>query len=309
MQAYSQKTLAQKSRFNRECRIVRVNDGAVRWVHGLADFVYNAEDKPIQLRGVILDITERKYLNQKLIDAKQTVEAASLAKSQFISNMSHELRTPMFGVLGMAELLVDPDLSEDIRIECANIILTSGNILMNLLNGVLGLSMIDTGKFTLESTEMLPSQVVNDVQSLFLANIQKNGLQIESVWIGPAAPYLSDSHRLTQMLSNLVGNAVKFTRKGSIRIEAREVSHSESSALLEFSVTDTGIGIAQNKQILLFKDFSQVDSSDTRNQGGAGLGLSIVRKLAELMGGEVGVESGLGMGSRFWFRVQVKRVA
>jgi signal transduction histidine kinase len=111
------------------------------------------------------------------------------------------------------------------------------------------------------------------------------------------------------MLSNLVGNALKFTHHGSIRIEAREVAIVGENALLEFSVTDTGIGIAADKQTLLFQPFSQVDSSDTRNHDGAGLGLSIVRKLAELMGGEAGVESEVGKGSRFWFRVQVKRVS
>jgi signal transduction histidine kinase len=255
------------------------------------------------------DITERKQVALKLIKAKETAEAASRAKSQFIGNMSHEIRTPMFGVLGMAEMLAGPDLTEKTRIEYAQIILRSGNILMNLLNDILDMSKIDAGRVTLEFKEMVPSSIIYDVQTLFSANIHKKGLKIESVWTGPKGSYLSDSHRLTQMLSNLVGNALKFTQKGSIRIEAREVTHSELNALLEFSVTDTGIGIAADKQTLLFQPFTQVDSSDTRNHDGAGLGLSIVRKLAELMGGEAGVESEVGKGSRFWFRVQVKRVS
>jgi len=257
----------------------------------------------------LLDDQRKQHeYEQQLIKARKAAEAAISAKSQFLSNMSHEIRTPMNGVLGIAEILAMPNMPEEERIECAQIILNSGNVLMNLLNDILDLSKIDADKLTVASKVMSPATIINDVQGLFSANIHKKGLQLESVWNGSAALYLSDPHRLTQMLSNLVGNAVKFTQKGYIRIEGREVRLDGKNATLEFSVIDTGAGITADKQALLFQPFSQVDASDTRNHDGAGLGLSIVRKLAELMGGEVGVESEVGKGSRFWFRVQVKRV-
>ncbi|MCX7246869.1 MAG: ATP-binding protein, partial [Burkholderiales bacterium] len=131
------------------------------------------------------------------------------------------------------------------------------------------------------------------------------GLSIAAQWSGPDRRYLGDPNRLRQMLSNLIGNAIKFTKQGSIRIEASELACAGQSATLEFAVIDSGIGIAKDKQDLLFQTFSQADSSTTRNYGGTGLGLSIVRTLARAMGGEVGVESKAGVGSRFWFRVQV----
>jgi PAS domain S-box-containing protein len=251
------------------------------------------------------DITKRKQMEAALISAREAAESANHAKSEFLANMSHEIRTPMNGVLGMAQVLAMPEVTQAERIHYANTILSSGTILMRLLNDILDFSKIDAGKLTLESREMVPDRVMLDVQSLFLENARSKGLTLQSIWNGPAQPYLSDPQRLTQMLSNLVGNAIKFTVHGGICIEARQVEQSASSATLEFSVTDTGIGIEPSKQHLLFKTFSQVDGSITRVHDGAGLGLSIVKKLAELMGGEVGIESQEGQGSRFWFRVRV----
>lgn len=187
---------------------------------------------------------------------------------------------------------------------------TLGQSLLSLLNDILDLSKIEAGKFQLESVEFEPKQLVREVHSLFEGSAKSKNLQLESEWSGPSDQrYKSDSHRLRQMICKLAGNAVKFTAQGQVKIEGTEIERDDKSALLEFSVTDTGIGIPADKLDLLFKPFSQTDSSITREFGGSGLGLSIVNSLAKLVGGDVGVESEEGKGSRFWFRIRADLVA
>jgi PAS domain S-box-containing protein len=255
------------------------------------------------------DITQDKQIQVELQQAQQAAEAANLAKSQFLATMSHEVRTPLNGILGMAQVLLIPGVSEADRLDYARTILSSGQTLLKLLNDILDLAKIEAGKIEFEAIEMAPTEILTQTQALFSVAARARGLQIESSWAGPNTHYLGDPHRLTQMLSNLVNNALKFTNEGSIRIEAREIARAGHSATLEFSVSDSGIGIASDKLGLLFQSFSQVDSSSARQFGGTGLGLSIVRALAHLMGGETGVESALGVGSRFWFRVAVEPLA
>jgi PAS domain S-box-containing protein len=262
--------------------------------------------------GFRVDVTE-------LYEAKQAAEAATGAKSRFLATMSHELRTPMNGILGMAQILLMPNIKDDDRQDYARVILTSGQTLLALLNDILDISKVEAGKLELESTALEPAQIVHEIQVLFAGAASQKGLRIESGWIGamgqsgqpgqPGQRYLGDPHRLRQMLSNLVGNALKFTAKGHIRIEAREVERDGPHALLEFSVTDTGIGIPEDKQALLFKAFSQTDSSTTRQYGGSGLGLSLVSNMAKLMGGDVGADSTPGTGSCFWFRIRADFLA
>jgi len=241
--------------------------------------------------------------DQLLIEARHAAERSDRAKSAFLATMSHEIRTPMNGILGMAQLLVEPSLPDLARLDYARTILNSGKTLLALLNDILDISKIEAGRLELESSPVDPAQLLHETQSLFSENAEGKGLGIEAAWAGPPCFYRGDPHRLRQMLANLVGNAVKFTKQGHIRIEGKEVARDEGGALLEFSVTDTGIGIAEDKQALLFQPFSQLDSSTTRQFGGTGLGLSIVRSLAQLMGGEAGVESQPGNGARFWFRI------
>ena len=256
--------------------------------------------------GFRIDITE-------LYRAKQAAEAANSAKSRFLASMSHEIRTPMNGVIGMAQMLLMPTLKDDERQDYARIILTSGQALLALLNDILDISKVEAGKVELESAVFDPAQIIHEIQTLFAETASQKGLRIESGWAElidqPGQRYLGDPYRLRQMLSNLVGNALKFTEKGRIRIEAREVERDGVHALLEFSVTDTGVGIPADKQALLFKAFSQADSSTTRQYGGSGLGLFLVRSMAQLMGGDVGVDSTPGTGSRFWFRIRADLLA
>jgi PAS domain S-box-containing protein len=245
-----------------------------------------------------------------LVRANEEAQAANLAKSRFLATMSHEIRTPMNGILGMAQLLIQPNLSERDRLEYAHTVLGSGQSLLSLLNDILDLSKIEAGHFVMDLSPVDPAHLLQETQSLFSGAAKNKGLRLEWQWLGaPGQSYQSDSHRLRQMLSNLVGNAIKFTPSGHILIEAREISRSDNTATLAFSVTDSGIGIAPEKQAGLFQAFSQADSSTTREFGGSGLGLSIVSRLAQLLGGSVGVQSTLGQGARFWFQVQVGLIA
>jgi len=241
-----------------------------------------------------------------LYAARQAAEAANIAKSLFLATMSHEIRTPMNAILGMAQLLLKPELKDAERLQYSRTILGSGQNLLTLLNDILDFSKIEAGKVTLESIALQPEQIIHETRDLFTEIARTKGLRIEVNWGGPADPYFGDPHRLRQMLFNLVSNALKFSTQGLVRIEACEISHSEHFAILEFAVSDSGIGIPKETQALLFQPFSQTDGSSTRRYGGTGLGLSIVRDLAQLMGGEVGVESDGGQGSRFWFRIQAR---
>lgn len=257
---------------------------------------------------LMLQNNEREKQASELMVARDEAESANLAKSRFLATMSHEIRTPMNAVLGMAQVLMQPNISELNRLDYASTILKSGQALMALLNDILDLSKIEAGKVDLEAIALTPAKIICETKSLFDQSAIAKGLKIDADSAGPESHYLGDPNRLRQMLANLVGNAIKFTRQGTIRIQASEIACSAHAATLEFSVSDSGIGIAKDKQAQLFQTFSQADNATTRRYGGTGLGLSIVRTLALAMGGEVGVASEAGVGSRFWFRVRVERL-
>ncbi len=241
--------------------------------------------------------------------ALKQAEAASTAKGQFLATMSHEIRTPLNGVLGMAQLLLMSDVSDDERREYVQTIIDSGQTLLTILNDILDFSKVEAGRMELTLGPLDPASLMHTTQVLFVHTARAKGLTLSVDWQGPnvmptSSPiYCADEGRIRQMLANLVSNAIKFTPVGSVHIRAEEVARSESACTLKFTVSDTGIGIPAEKLALLFKPFSQVDASTTRTYGGTGLGLSIVRSFAQLMGGEVGVESEAGLGSRFWFTV------
>lgn len=258
--------------------------------------------------GFRVDITE-------LVRAQQAAEGANVAKSQFLASMSHELRTPMNGILGAAQLLQEPDLSEQERRNYVATILRSGQGLLTLLNDILDLSKVEAGRVELERLPFLPASLLEDTRSLFAGVARDKGLSLDVQWEGPAdAAYRGDPGRLRQILNNLVSNAIKFSPRGSVRVMARpqptaEPAGDRATQLIEFQVIDQGIGIAPDKQHLLFRPFSQVDASTTCRYGGTGLGLSIVKGLSELMGGDAGVHSQPGQGSTFWFTVALQPCA
>jgi C4-dicarboxylate-specific signal transduction histidine kinase/CheY-like chemotaxis protein len=251
----------------------------------------------------VLHITHaRKILGRRL---EELAEAASIAKSRFLATMSHEIRTPLNGVLGMADLLLMPGLQDGERLDYAQTIHDSGNTLLTLINDILDLSKVEAGKMELACAPFAPARVVQEMASLFAEMAARKGLQLTGSWAStPTRCYLGDPMRLRQMLSNLINNAIKFTETGTIHLEGVELEREVSSALLEFTVTDTGMGVPEEKRPQLFQAFQQLDASDTRQFAGTGLGLSIVRSLARLMGGDVTMDEAEGGGSLFRIRIR-----
>nr|WP_299638586.1 ATP-binding protein [Devosia sp.] len=248
-------------------------------------------------------LEQRDRLMEKLRETTKAAQAAATAKSEFLAMMSHEIRTPMTSVLGMTDLLMDADLPAKERGYIGRI-RTSGLHLLALINDVLDFSRAEAGKLDLERIDFSLPEVLEHVRSLLAPQAADRGLELRFERDAHSPPMLmGDPTRLSQVLINLVGNAIKFTQRGSVTVSVSRLPKEGERERFRFEVRDTGIGISREKQAVLFSAFSQADSSTTRQYGGSGLGLAICKKLVEAKGGQIGVESVEGVGSCFWFEV------
>ncbi|TWU15820.1 PAS domain S-box protein [Allorhodopirellula heiligendammensis] len=285
---------------------LRTADGQYRWVIDGGRPRFDAAGKFLGYVGSVIDAHDRHESQAELKEARAIAEAANESKSAFLANMSHEIRTPMTAILGYADLLSDLVNNDDAH-QHLETIRRNGDYLLEIINDILDLSKIEAGKLEVDCGRFEPHRLVEDVLRIMEVRAKEGGLSLAVQYDGRLPKVIqSDEKRLKQILINLIGNAIKFTREGGVRIRIR---YHRSTEQLQFDVIDTGIGVSEEQMTRLFQPFSQGDVSVTRNFGGSGLGLAISQRLAETLGGKVSVESTAGVGSTFSVSIATGEIA
>ncbi len=283
-----------------ECEMRR-RDGSVIWVSKHARPVCDADGKVVYYEGAMENITARRQAETAMAGARDSAIESARLKTEFLANMSHEIRTPMNGIIGMTGLLLDTELSARQR-DFAETIVDSSEALLKIINDILDFSKIEAGMLTFEEIDFDVNNVAESVVDLFAGRALTKGIELSLVVADGVPEVLTgDPGRLRQVLSNLVGNALKFTEQGEVRVMIRTEKEQSGETMLHFEVMDTGIGISREQQARLFQAFVQADGSTTRRYGGTGLGLAISRRLVSQMGGEIWIDSEPGRGSRVFF--------
>ncbi len=286
---------------------VRKKNGEIIWISENARAVRRPDGSLNYYEGTVEDISDRKQVEQELAAARDEALASSRTKSQFVANMSHEIRTPMNGVISMARLLLDTPLTAEQR-DYAETVKTSAEALLTIINDILDFSKLESGRMNVAAEELDLREVVEDTVELLAERAFTKGVEF-SDWIDERVPdrLRGDSGRIRQVLTNLIGNAVKFTLKGEVQVRVEVTEETERDIAVRFVVQDTGIGIPEAARAKVFEAFTQADESTTRQFGGTGLGLAISRQLVERMGGRMGFDSNEGQGSTFWFTAVLQR--
>jgi PAS domain S-box-containing protein len=297
-----QQVIAGKQVFESEYPI-KTASGEIRWLWERGRGVFDENGELQFLEGYIEDITESKKDKTELIEAKEKAEESDRLKSAFLANISHEIRTPMNGILGFAELLKEPDLAPQNQIEFINVIETSGQRMLNIINDLIDISKIESGETTLRIRKTNVINMLQELHLFFTPEVNQKGIQIDYSCDLDTEDFSieTDSQKLNQIMTNLIKNAVKFTSKGTIRFGCHKLN-----SKLKFFVTDTGPGIPTDQKNIIFERFRQGSMHLTRKYEGAGLGLAISKAYVELLGGTIHLESEPGKGSTFWFELPLK---